>query len=149
MPICDSGIREKISYPNYSDNCQNYTVMYVKIDQNCTTEIWISWKWKWLSLSCVWLLVTPWTVACQSLEFSIYGILQERTLEWVAVPSPRDLPGPGIEPRSPALQADSLPSEPLQIKLGRKRNSFLVIPIYGKWKWNHTMVSDSLWPGGL
>ena len=39
MPICDSGIREKISYPNYSDNCQNYIVMYVKIDQNCTTEI--------------------------------------------------------------------------------------------------------------
>ena len=28
-------------------------------------------------------------------------------------PSPGDLPDPGIEPRSPALQADSLPSEPL------------------------------------
>ena len=27
-------------------------------------------------------------------------------------PSPGDLPGPGIEPRSPALQADALPSEP-------------------------------------
>ena len=27
-------------------------------------------------------------------------------------PSPRDLPDPGIEPRSPALQADSLPSKP-------------------------------------
>ena len=27
-------------------------------------------------------------------------------------PSPGDLPNPGIEPRSPALQADSLPSEP-------------------------------------
>ena len=27
--------------------------------------------------------------------------------------SPGDLPNPGIEPRSPALQADSLPSEPL------------------------------------
>ena len=27
-------------------------------------------------------------------------------------PSPGDLPSPGIEPRSPALQADSLPSEP-------------------------------------
>ena len=32
-------------------------------------------------------------------------------LEQVAIPSPRDLPDPGIEPRSPALQADSLPSE--------------------------------------
>ena len=39
------------------------------------------------------------------------GILQARTLEWVAMPYSRDLPNPGIEPRSPALQADSLPSE--------------------------------------
>ena len=40
------------------------------------------------------------------------GILQARILEWVAVPSPGDLPNPGIEPKSPALQADSLPAEP-------------------------------------
>ena len=40
------------------------------------------------------------------------AILQARTLEWVAMSSPGDLPNPGIEPRSPALQADSLPSEP-------------------------------------
>ena len=32
-------------------------------------------------------------------------------LERVAIPSPGDLPNPGIEPGSPALQADSLPSE--------------------------------------
>ena len=32
-------------------------------------------------------------------------------------PSPGDLPNPGIEPESPALQADSLLSEPLQIFL--------------------------------
>ena len=32
---------------------------------------------------------------------------------WLPFPSPGDLPDPGIEPRSPALQADSLPSEPL------------------------------------
>ena len=35
-----------------------------------------------------------------------------RILEWVAVPFSRDLPNPGIEPRSLTLQADSLPSEP-------------------------------------
>ena len=40
------------------------------------------------------------------------GILQARILEWVAMTSPRDLPNPGIKPRSQALQADSLPSEP-------------------------------------
>ena len=34
-----------------------------------------------------------------------------RTLEWLSYPSPGDLPDPGIEPGSPALQADSLPAE--------------------------------------
>ena len=42
---------------------------------------------------------------------SVYGI-SARTLEWVASPSPEDLPNPRTEPRSPALQADSLPPEP-------------------------------------
>ena len=42
---------------------------------------------------------------------SIHGIFQVRVLEWFAIPSPGDLPDPGIEPRSPALQADTLVSE--------------------------------------
>ena len=54
--------------------------------------------------------VTPRTVGHQA-PLSM-GILQARILEWVAVPSFRDLPNPGLEPRSPAQQADSLPSEP-------------------------------------
>ena len=41
---------------------------------------------------------------------SVHGIPQARILEWVAI-SPGDLPDPGIEPRSPALQADNLTSE--------------------------------------
>ena len=45
-------------------------------------------------------------------DSSVQGILQARILEWVAMPPPGDLPDPGIEPKSPALQADSLPSEP-------------------------------------
>ena len=41
------------------------------------------------------------------------GTVQARILEWVAMPSPPgDLPNPGIELGSPALHADSLPSEP-------------------------------------
>ena len=36
---------------------------------------------------------------------------EARILEWVAIPFYRDFPNPGIEPRSPALQADSLPAE--------------------------------------
>ena len=42
----------------------------------------------------------------------VHGIPQARILEWEPFPSPGDLPNPGIKPRSPALQADSLPSEP-------------------------------------
>ena len=41
----------------------------------------------------------------------VHGILQARILEWVAMPSSGDLPNPGIEPRSAALQANSLPTE--------------------------------------
>ena len=40
------------------------------------------------------------------------AVLQARILKWVAMASSRDLPNPGIEPRSPALQADSSLSEP-------------------------------------
>ena len=42
----------------------------------------------------------------------VHGIRQARIMKWIAFPSPRDLPNPGIKPRSPALQADSLPYEP-------------------------------------
>ena len=47
---------------------------------------------------------------CSPSGSSTHGTLQARILEWV--PSPGDLPDPGIEPWSHALQADSLPSEP-------------------------------------
>ena len=43
-------------------------------------------------------------------DSSVYGIFQARILEWVPFPPPRQLPDPGIEPMSPALQADSLPT---------------------------------------
>ena len=49
---------------------------------------------------------------CDTIDHTVHGILQVRILEWVAFPSPGDLSNPGIEPRSPALQADSLPDEP-------------------------------------
>ena len=44
---------------------------------------------------------------------SVHGILQVRVLEWVAMLSPPgNLPDPGVQPKSPALQADSLLTEP-------------------------------------
>ena len=48
---------------------------------------------------------------CSPPGCSVHGILQARILE-LPCPPPGDLRNPGIEPRSPALQADSLPSEP-------------------------------------
>ena len=68
-------------------------------------------KVKFKSLSCVRLFVTLWTVAHQappSMGFS-------RQEYWSGLPFPSlgDLPDPGIEPRSPVLQADALTSEPL------------------------------------
>ena len=45
-------------------------------------------------------------------DSSIHSIFQARILEWLPFPSPKDLPNPRIESGSPALQADSLPTEP-------------------------------------
>ena len=64
------------------------------------------------SLSGVSLFVTPWTVAHQA-PLSMGFPKQEY---WSALPflSPRDLPDTGIEPSSPALQANSLPLSHLE-----------------------------------
>ena len=45
-------------------------------------------------------------------DYTVHGILQARILEWVAFPFTRGSSQPGIELRSPAMQADSLPAEP-------------------------------------
>ena len=62
---------------------------------------------------------------CSPPGSSVHGIFQARVLEWggVPLPSPGDLPDPGIEPRSPALQADALPSEPPGKPQGRPREA--------------------------
>ena len=80
-------------------------------------------KVKVKSLSRVRLSVTPWTVAHQaspSMEFS-----RHEYWSGLPFPCPGDLPDPGIELRSPALQADTLQSEPpgnLKGNLWKERN---------------------------
>ena len=69
---------------------------------------WWTWKWKWKceSLIHVWLLATPWAVALQaplSMEFS-----GQEYWSGLPFPSAGVIPDPGIELRSPTLQADSL-----------------------------------------
>ena len=62
------------------------------------------------SLSCVRLFATPWTVAYQAPPSM--GFSRQECWSGLPFPSPGDLPDPGIEPWSPTLQADALPSEP-------------------------------------
>ena len=62
------------------------------------------------SLSRVRLFATPWTVAYQA-PLSM-GFSRQEYWSGLPFPSPGDLPDPGIEPRSPALEADALTSEP-------------------------------------
>ena len=56
------------------------------------------------SLSHIRLFATPWTVAYQASPSM--GFSRQEYWSMLPSPSPRDLPDPGIEPRSPALQAD-------------------------------------------
>ena len=64
-------------------------------------------------VSCVWLFVAPWTIACQAplpMEFSRWAYWS-----WLPFPTPGDLPDPGIKPASfayPALAARFLTTEP-------------------------------------
>ena len=74
-------------------------------------HIWYEVKWSEVKLlSHVWLFVTLWTVAYQDPQFM--GFSRQEYWSGLPFPSPGDLPDLGIEPRSPALQADSFPSEP-------------------------------------
>ena len=95
----ESGIKSPISTGSYKRQENSR-----KASASLTTLKSLT-MWKLKLLSCVQLFGTLWTV--QSMEFS-------RPAYWSGLPfpSPGDLPNPGIEPRSPALQEDSLPAEP-------------------------------------
>ena len=82
----------EILTPAYDSSSQTYVCVRVLVAQSCPT------------------LCNP--MGCSPPGFSVHEVLQERILEWVAIPFTGDIPDPGIEPRSLALQADSLPSEP-------------------------------------
>ena len=79
---------------------------------------------------------------CNPIDYSlpgsfVHGILQAIILEWIAVPSPGDLPNPGIEPRSPALQVNSLPAElPGKLRCIEKRKKNL---IFFFWETSHRL----------
>ena len=72
------------------------------------TEVYVSGPLS-LLLGHVWLFVTPWTIAHQAPQS--LGFSRQEYCSGLPFPTPEDLPNPGIEPRSPTLQADSLPAE--------------------------------------
>ena len=83
--------------------------MWKELLEACGFTFFQNRKVKAKSLSCVRL--------CDPVDFSppgssVHGILQTRVWSVLPFPSPEDLPNPGIEPSSPALQADALTSEP-------------------------------------
>ena len=84
------------------------------------------------SLSRVQTLATPWTVAYQAPPS--VGFSRQEYWSGLPFPSPGDLPDPGIEPRSPTLDADALTSES-----PGKPNCAVVWAFFGiafLWDWN-------------
>ena len=95
---------ETLSSGNYSPHC--FLDWLTSIQEACLSHQ-VPGQSSCESFSCVPFFATPWTVACQAILFS-------RREYWsgFSFPFPGNLPHPGIEPRSPALQEDSFPSGP-------------------------------------
>ena len=76
---------------------------------------------------------------CSPPDSSFHRILQARILEWVAISFSRGSSWPRDRTQSPALQADTLTSEPpgKPYESGSEK---------WKWKWKRSVVSDSVWP---
>ena len=77
-------------------------------------------------------------MVCSLPASSVHGIFQARILEWVAISFSRGSSNPRIKPRSPALQADSLPTElwgkPSSIpESGRSAGEQIGYPIQYSW----------------
>ena len=93
-----------------------YVGMKYSFIHSVSDEVWeinerIKYKEKKMkSLSRVRLFATPWTVDYQAPPSM--GFFRQECWSGLPFSSPGDLPNPEIEPRSPALQADALPSEP-------------------------------------
>ena len=102
------------------------------------------------SLSHVWLFATPWTVAYQAPPSM--GFSRQEYWSGLPFPSPGDLPEPGIEPGSAALQADALhsepPGKPAEWKNPFSKGYIQDGSIYLK-NWKHKGVAMGSWSGGI
>ena len=94
-----------------------------------------SWRGDFVNAAVLCLVAQLYLTLCNSMDYSspgpsVHGILQQEY--WSGLPGspPGDLPKPGIEPRSPALQADSLPSEPPGKHLGSASMATILTEVY-------------------
>ena len=96
----------------YSQNSMDLPGGSYREQSNSLPGANISWKSKVKvkSLSRVRLFATPWTIAHQAPPSM--GFSRQEYWSGLPFPSPGDLPDPGIQPTSPALEADALTSEP-------------------------------------
>ena len=104
-----------------------------------------SLKWSEVAQSCP-TLCDP--MDCSLSGSSTHGIFQAECWSGLPFPSPGDLPNPGIEPGSPALPADALPSEPPGKPQGscgvwHQLNITMHPPDFGK----YSSVIDNIFPG--
>ena len=83
-------------YAHFSDHGDRFTGIYLGGGGGLVSQLCLT-------------LETPWTVARQA-PLSM-GFSRQEYWSGLPFPSPGDLPDPGIEPWSPALQADNLPTE--------------------------------------
>ena len=96
------------SHPLGRLSSKSQILTHVGEDTNKSESSYNAVKWKLLSR--VRLFVTPWTVVYHT--HPSMGFSRQGYWSGLPFPSPEDLPDPGIEPGSPALYADALPSEP-------------------------------------
>ena len=98
------------------------------------TTLQINYEGKCESLGPVRLLATPWTADRQAPPSM--GFSRQECWSGLSCPSPGDLPDPGIKPRSPQLQAESLSPEPQEkpTMLQRKRKN------KGNYKQNNFLI---------
>ena len=87
---------------------------------------YITMKVKVKLLSPVRFFATPWTVAYQALRSM--GFSRQEYWSGLPFPSLGDLPNPRIEPQSPVLQTDALPSEPREALRYYRNLEFIISP---------------------
>ena len=110
--VAELDMTERLIWSDLKKSTQGYITIKLLKDKGkkkkCILKL-AKVKVKAKSLNHVRLFATPWTIAYQAPQFMEFS--RQEYWSGFPFPSPRELADPGIEPRSPALQADTLTSE--------------------------------------